>query len=131
MSAIYTHSNAEGASDSDVIAADIGKVLAAKGSVTGPAFAGTVLSNINVSTATELVAASAGTKMVYVRHRGVDEAGDVTTAVLTILVDLEGACTLNPGEGQCFPGFGAANPTGALNGTSSSGQISVEVADID
>jgi energy-converting hydrogenase Eha subunit B len=131
VTAIFTHVTGEGQANTDSISSDIGKRLGASGSVSGPAYAGTVLSNINVTTATTLVAASSGTKMVYIRNRALTDAGVVSTATLTVLVDLEGIAVLNPGEAMILPGFGSANSAGIVKGTSSSGTLSVEVADID
>lgn len=128
---IVTATPSEG-TEVDTIAGAIGKTLSASGTVLASnpdntlAFAGDVLSNINVTTATSLVAANASTAGVWVKHRGVTDTGAATTAVLTVLVGAQVAALLQPNEGLFLPRC----PT-AVTGTSSSGTISVEVADID
>lgn len=128
---IFTHAEGEGLS-TDVLATDIGTTLSASGTITASnpnntlAYGGTVLSNINATTATTLVAANASTAGVWVKHRGVDDTGAVTTAVLTVLVGAQIVALLQPNEGLFLPRC----PT-AVTGTSSSGAISVQVADID
>ena len=128
---LFTHVRGEGQANTNSIASDIGKRLGGSGSVAAPAYAGTLLSNINVSTATSLVGASSGTKLVFIRHRGVNELGVSTASTLTVLIAGAAVAILNSGEAWFIPNLGAAAAAAAVTGTSSSGQISVEVADID
>ena len=130
LQAIYSHAAGEGLAQ-DVLAADIGRTLGGKDTITGPAYGGTVLSNINATSATTLVAASAGTSCVWIKHRGLDDTGAVSADVLTVLVAGTAVGKLNAGGCMILPQLGSANAAAAVTGTSSGSAISVEVADID
>lgn len=129
---VYTHATGEGQAGVDSIAADINKRLSGNGTVTGATFGATSLSNVNAAAGgTELVAATSGAKMVFLRHRSVDGSGAATEATVDIAVGATDIARLNPGEAMCLPQFGVANTASALNGYASSGTVSVEVAIID
>ena len=128
---IYTHvSNDEGA-ESDVIQADVGKSLGGSGSVA--ATWGTVI-GFDDGVKTHAIVATAdslGTftsvKFVYIKHSGFEEntLETATASTLSVMESGNQFAVLAPGDAIILP-FAVAD-TPVLTGTSSSGDIAVEI----
>lgn len=132
---IYQHTAAEGTTAREVVHGTFDKRLAGSGEVDSLTYAVESLANVDSGDsayASILNAANLSTitSFLYIKHRGVDDAGDATTDTVRIRIGTQPICELKAGEAIVLPRPDVAGAVD-VDAYGVGGIVSMEVGEID